>query len=112
MTRSRKEQHGITRKQSHEWQKLARLSEAEFEAILAIPDRRAKAAAIAAVKREKVGGQGRVADPAHALLRDLRALASHFGRPPPSFATLDVEEREALRALCSAVVPFLQALGE
>lgn len=99
---------GITRRQAHEWKKLAQVPEDEWEAILRTPD---VVKRIAAIKRAPVGGHGRVARPALRLLDSLLALELEFAAfDAATIDDLDAQQRAALARVASSLIASLDGL--
>ncbi|WP_368622731.1 hypothetical protein [Paraburkholderia sp. BR13444] len=98
---------GISRKQAHEWRKLAEMPEDEFEAMLAAPDMKAR---YNAVIKAPVGGNGRIARPAARLLDALLALELQFLTfDVVALDDLDAQQRAAFARVASSVITSLQA---
>lgn len=102
---------GITRREAHEWIKLAETPRDEFEAVLALEDGKEMQRRIQAIKRAPVGGQGRTARPATRLLDALLALELQFSTlDVAALDDLDGQQRAALDRVASSLVASLQGL--
>ncbi|WP_233882048.1 hypothetical protein [Paraburkholderia flagellata] len=99
---------GISRKQAHEWKKLAEVPEAEFEAMLKAPDMKARYNAII---KAPVGGHGRLARPAMRLLDSMLALELEIGAfDATALDDLDAQQRAALDRVASSLLASLHGL--
>ncbi|MDR5743247.1 hypothetical protein QCE73_08775 [Caballeronia sp. LZ029] len=93
---------GISRKQAHEWMKLARVPDDKWEEVLRTHDM----ARISAIKKATVGGHGRVAKPSARLLDALLALELQFSTL--ELGTVSVELTEHQRLALDRVVLSLR----
>ncbi|MFP4854153.1 hypothetical protein [Paraburkholderia sp. BR14264] len=102
---------GITRKQVHEWIKLARVPKAEFEAILALEDAGEMEARLRAIRKAPVGGRGRAARPALRLLDSLLKLELEFvAFDIAALDDLDAQQRAAIERAAASLVASLQGM--